>query len=149
MCLVKALERRIAHRRLSRDACRNVIAMAADLSVSKRIDWRVDERYPAANPASLSVQLGSCRRVGGTFYLPTSVRAWFRVGFAIPNAAYSLALLYLWAMSAGAAAEAHDAGSVAERVLVWYLRTVMPHKGRAELPLLERAVRSAALTSSQ
>ncbi|WP_349877197.1 hypothetical protein ABIH81_24315 [Micromonospora sp. HUAS YX12] len=125
-------------RHLNRSECAAVIAAAATLAATFDITWRVGASGQGHSLEALAGSLVEVRREGGTFSLPEEARAWFDLGFDIPDTAYALALILVWSFAAtresgGGPPNGHVP------VAMWHLRQLLPRSAHRALADIEHA----------
>jgi hypothetical protein len=136
------MRRRSGRESVSPEACRALIAAAANLSMAGQIAWKVDDDLGASSTGDLADDLLRCRNEGRQFLLPSDARGWFELDFAYPDASYSLALMYLWAIGAVSPQERERSGAQATKVLEWYLARALPPHAREAVSAVTRALSS-------
>lgn len=117
--------------------CRALVAAAADLSMSFGLAWAVRRRD---DPTDLAADLRRCRAEGRTFVLPPEARGWFPLTFAHPDAGFSLAIMFLWAIGAADPRAAEEAAATPREALVWYLDHALPSEARGVVPRIAYAL---------
>ncbi|TXS73703.1 hypothetical protein EAO69_21860 [Streptomyces sp. me109] len=114
--------------------CRSIICAAATLSLENRLAWRVIER-PHPGTRALVRELRDCIMQGQLFRLPRAISGRSTIPYAVPDAAFSLALLCLW-FEGIVTEDAPATSSIAHT----YLGTLLPPQSADDTTLLRSAV---------
>ncbi len=86
------------YRRMGRQLCLATVDAAANLSLQWGVRWRTGRPDRSVTPDELAARLAACLRTGEVFELPENVAGRVPLHFAIPETAFPLALLYIWAL---------------------------------------------------
>lgn len=125
--------------RLDHQECAALIAAATTLCGAAHIAWKLDRGTPDPGFPALSERLQEDRRNGRTFILPGTVRSWFPLRYADPDAAFALPLVLLWAFGAGSIHDRDQDRIDHVDIALWHLRVLLPPTAHGALPSIAAA----------